>query len=126
MKLSIGGPNRSKFDLTTKELPAEGGTFQVKFNSDQLGVHEAYVKLSSRGAADKYVVLSVNCVTQLTGIEGVQAETYAAVRVFDAAGRLLRTSQQATENQALAGLAPGTYVLQLTTDKGVVTKKVKR
>lgn len=126
VKLSIGGPNRSKFDLTTKELPAEGGTFQVKFNSDQLGVHEAYVKLSSRGAADKYVVLSVNCVTQLTGIEGVHAETYAAVRVFDAAGRLLRTSQQATENQALAGLAPGTYVLQLTTDKGVVTKKVKR
>lgn len=61
VKLSLGGNNKSKFQLSTNTLPPEGGTFFVTFNSDLEGVHEAYLKLSSRGAADVFIPMAVFC-----------------------------------------------------------------
>ncbi len=56
--LKVGGSNPSNFTLSTSVVPVEGGEFTVKFKSDNEGVHEAYVKLSSRDAADKYIPMS--------------------------------------------------------------------
>ena len=93
IKLSLGGANKSKFKLSTTELDANGGSFSVTFNSDTEGVYSAYVKLSSRGAADKYVELTVNNTTA-TGISGIaegSSET-APVRVHALDGTCLGTS----------------------------------
>lgn len=90
--LSLGGNNKSKFQLSANTLPAEGGTFQVLFNSDQEGVHEAYVKLSSRGAADLYIPMAVLCKTG-TAVENPGAE---ALRIFTA-GRELHVTNAAAD-----------------------------
>lgn len=82
--LSLGGNNKSKFQLSTNTLPTTGGTFQVLFNSDQEGVHEAYVKLSSRGAADVYIPMAVLCKAG-TAVDNIGL---ASLRVF-ASGREL-------------------------------------
>ncbi len=68
ISLSLAGPNAGKFALYPEELPATGGKFAVAFESDQLGVHEAYVRLSSRGAVDKYIPITVLC-EETTGVE---------------------------------------------------------
>lgn len=93
IKLSLGGANKSKFKLSTTQLDANGGSFSVTFNSDKEGVHEAYVKLSSRGAADKYVVLTVNNTT-LTGIDTVATDstTLEPARVYTLDGTCVGTS----------------------------------
>ncbi len=71
--LKIGGNNASKFKLSTSTLEATGGTFTVTFESDKEGVHEAYIKLSSRGAADKYVPMAV-LAKNSTGLSATLAE----------------------------------------------------
>lgn len=110
IKLSLGGPNKSKFALSVKELPAEGGSFFVKFNSDKVGVHEAYVKLASRGAADKYVVLSVNNNLN-TGINEISADA-ADITVFSLNGTVVNQGKNITPAQAVKGLPVGTYIIQ--------------
>ena len=86
MKLKIGGPNRSKFKLSTTELGTDGGSFTVSFHSSDEGVHEAYVRLTSRGAADKYVALAVHN-TMATGIDAIPAAA-AHIVVCDIAAAL--------------------------------------
>ena len=71
--LKIGGNNASKFKLSTSTLDTAGGTFTVTFESDKEGVHEAYVKLSSRGAADKYLPMAV-LAKNSTGLSATLAE----------------------------------------------------
>lgn len=120
--LSLGGANKSKFKLSATELPAEGGTFSVSFNSDEEGVHEAYVKLASRGAADVYVVLSV-LNSSTTGTSSV-AVAPADIRVSDLSGRLLRSFKGVTSAKATEGLPTGVYLLTIVTGNGVSTEKV--
>ncbi len=55
VKFTVMGPNKSKFNTSVVELPLQGGNLQVIFKSDNIGLHEATLKISSRGAADKYV-----------------------------------------------------------------------
>lgn len=110
IKLTLGGANKSKFKISTSELPTEGGTFTVQFNSDEEGVHEAYVKLASRGAADKYVVLTVNN-TVNTGIAGISAAP-ANITVFALNGVALKSGKAITPAEAIKGLPTGTYILQ--------------
>lgn len=50
--LKIGGSNPSKFELVSSEFTTNGGTFKVKFSPKEVGIHSAYIKVSSRGAAD--------------------------------------------------------------------------
>ncbi len=123
LKLSIGGANKSKFKLSTTELPAEGGTFNVAFNSDVEGVHVAYVKLASRGAADKYVELAVNNTIQ-TGIDAITA-TPAHITIYDLAGNRIAERQNATPAEAVKGLAAGVYVIKTATDNSINTYKVQ-
>ncbi len=120
---SLGGPNKSKFQLSHTELPGFGGTFTVAFNSFDEGVHEAYVKLSSRGAADKYVVLSVNN-TIVDGIDGIPT-TPAHITVYDLNGNVVADKAQATPAEAVSGLSHGVYVVKATTADSIKTYKVR-
>ncbi len=139
IKLSLGGANPSKFKLSTQSLPAEGGSFTVTFNSNNTGVHEAYVKLASRGAADKYIPLSV-LVKDQSGIDGadlqtvsitqsnhrihISAEGLQQVSLYSASGLYL--GQYNAENGSIetTELARGIYLLQVTTAGTSTTHKV--
>lgn len=139
IKLSLGGANPSKFKLSTQSLPATGGSFTVSFNSTSLGVHEAYVKLASRGAADKYIPMSVLVKSQ-SGIDeanhqavsiaqqgtivNISAEGLQQVSLYSTSGILL--GQYAAENGStqIANLTGGIYILQVTTTTHNSTHKV--
>lgn len=108
--LSLYGGDKSKFSLSASSLPAEGGSFTVSFRADETGPYETYVKLSSRGAADKYVHVAV---TNTTGIESLRA-TPADIQVYDVAGRLVRRLERATPRQAASGLPAGIYLFKTT------------
>lgn len=122
--LSLGGPNKSKFKLSATSLPQAGGKFTVAFNSDEEGVHEAYVKLSSRGAADIYLPLSVNNKSQ-TGIETIGAGAKAKVEVFDVSGRLVRTLHNATVATSTHNLPQGVYVVKAQNGSTTEVAKIK-
>ncbi len=122
IKLTLGGPNKSKFKLSTNELPVSGGTFNVAFNSNEIGVHEAYVKLASRGAADIYVPISVNN-TVADGIGSINA-TPGHIEVFDLNGRKVCSMDNATPAQATKNLPSGIYTIKTTTAEGIAISKV--
>ena len=69
--LEVSGSRYINFGLSAYTLPAEGGDVTITFLSDQEGVHEAYLRLSSKGAADVYVPMAVRC-TAATGTESVR------------------------------------------------------
>lgn len=138
IKLSLGGANPSKFKLSTNSLPVEGGSFTVSFNSNDLGVHEAYIKLASRGAADAYIPLSV-LVEEASGIDTanlpvsiaqtgntvqVSAEGLQQVAIYNPAGLLL--NQYAAENGTILvpDLSAGMYILNVMTTHGQTIHKV--
>ena len=139
IKLSLGGANPSKFKLSAQSLPSEGGSFTVTFNSDNTGVHEAYVKLASRGAADKYIPLSV-LVKEQSGIDEsdvqaisitqwgqrirVSADQLQQVLLYSASG--MYVGQYNAENGAIETpeLSRGIYLLQVTTAGTSTTHKV--
>ncbi|MDY6035984.1 MAG: choice-of-anchor J domain-containing protein [Paludibacteraceae bacterium] len=125
IKLTIGGANAGRFELSTNTLPTSGGQFTVAFESDTEGVHEAYIKLASRGAADKYIALSV-LVKAATGLNAIDNDcTYVwadnatlhihsdephNIVVHDAAGRCIW--QQHTSTATLPAAA-GIYFVAI-------------
>ncbi|MCI6161122.1 MAG: choice-of-anchor J domain-containing protein [Prevotella sp.] len=113
VKLTVGGPNAGKFKLSTNMLPKEGGTFRVSFKSDKVGVHEAYVKVASRGAADQYIALSANN-KNATGLDTVSddADLGAVATVYDLSGKKVLTARQASLADIKAQLKKGTYVVK--------------
>lgn len=122
--LSLGGPNKSKFELTATTFPATGGKFAVKFQSDEIGVHEAYIKVSSRGAADVYIPVSVNNKDN-SGIVSITFEASPDVTVYDLSGRAVKTVKECKNyRQAIDGIAAGTYILKAVSKAGVQTTKV--
>lgn len=123
VKLTLGGPNKSKFNLSTPGLGLNGGKFTVSFNSLDAGVHEAYVKLSSRGAADRYIALSVNNTTA-SGIASIPADA-ARIVVYDLAGHVVADKAQATPAEAVSGLAKGVYVVKIIAANSISTYKVQ-
>ena len=78
--LSIEGANYNRFSLSAASLPAEGGSVEVSFEGKEVGVHEAYIRISSKGAPDKFVPLAVLCKEEGTGIEEVRSENANAAR----------------------------------------------
>lgn len=50
--ISSEGANKSRFKPSVKTLPVSGGSFTVEFSPMEAGIHEAYIKIASRGAAD--------------------------------------------------------------------------
>lgn len=123
VKLSLGGANKSKFKLSASSLDAAGGSFSVAFNSSEEGVHEAYVKLASRGAADKFIALSVNN-TVASGIAAIPANA-ARIVVYDLASHIVVDKAQATPSEAVNGLAKGVYVVKVIGTDSISTYKVK-
>ncbi|MCI6765130.1 MAG: choice-of-anchor J domain-containing protein, partial [Prevotella sp.] len=123
VKLTLGGPNKSKFNLSTPGLGLNGGKFTVSFNSLDAGVHEAYVKLSSRGAADRYIALSVNNTTA-SGIASIPADA-ARIVVYDLAGHVVADKALATPAEAVSGLAKGVYVVKIIAANSISTYKVQ-
>ena len=59
ISIALGGSNPSNFTITPTSLPAEGGILGVGFQSTEIGVHEAYLRIRSRGAADVYIPMAV-------------------------------------------------------------------
>ena len=71
VNVAIKGANYDKFQLSAETLPAEGGAITVSFQSDETGVHEAYVELSCSEAPTVYIPISVLC-QAAEGIEDVR------------------------------------------------------
>ena len=61
ISLSLEGANYNRFELSTAELPSTGGECIVSFEAQEYGVHEAYIRLASKGAPDIFVPLAVAC-----------------------------------------------------------------
>ncbi len=57
--VSVAGSNASKFSVVPAALLKIGGVVLVEFQSDQEGVHEAYLRVRSRGAVDLYIPMAV-------------------------------------------------------------------
>ena len=80
--LSIEGANYNRFSLAAVSLPAEGGSVEVFFEGKEVGVHEAYIRISSKGAPDKYVAMAVLCQEEGTGFESVQASDAKSQKIL--------------------------------------------
>lgn len=78
--ITVAGSNRSKFKVEPTTLPAEGGILAVGFQSDEEGVHEAYLHIRSRGAVDVYVPIAV-LVKQQTAVDDVNTPDTTATRL---------------------------------------------
>ncbi len=73
VSVAVKGANYDKFSISTETIPAEGGTFTIDFQSDEIGVHEAYIELSSSETPPVYIFLSVLCQNP-EGIEDVHGQ----------------------------------------------------
>lgn len=71
--VAIKGANYNKFKASSETLPAEGGALVVGFQGDQVGVHEAYIELSSPEAASVFIPMSVLCKDETTNFESIQS-----------------------------------------------------
>lgn len=80
--LSIEGANYNRFSLSAASLPAEGGSVEVSFEGKEVGVHEAYIRISSKGAPDKFVPMIVKCNELPTGVEDVQSDNVPCRKVL--------------------------------------------
>lgn len=80
--LSLAGPNYNRFELSASSLPAEGGEFTVSFEGEEEGVHEAYVVLSSEGAAEKAIPMKVRCVAS-QGVEQVPSDQIPSTKIIE-------------------------------------------
>lgn len=122
--LTLGGPNKSKFKLSTTTLPAEGGQFNITFNSDLEGVHEAYVKVSSRGAADVYIPVSVNN-KKTDGVGTISFVETPDVVVCDVMGRVIKEEKKCSSYKQLTqGLEQGYYIVISNTAEGAKSTKI--
>ena len=123
VKLTLGGRDKASIELSVKTLPAEGGPFAVKFKGEQENSYEAYVKLSSRGAATRYVSFFASPVTGIQHLATVQSDR---VVVMDKSGRIVSSVDGASVSSALAELPQGVYVVRATGASGTRTLKIKK
>lgn len=122
--LTLGGPNKSKFKLSVTTLPAEGGQFSLSFNSDTEGVHEAYIKVSSRGAADIFIPVSANN-KKSSGVEGLSFVGTPDVIVCDIMGRIIKEIKKCSSFVQLAeGIEQGYYFIISTSAEGTKSTKI--
>lgn len=93
ISVTIDGANKSKFQVAPATLPAEGGALAVGFQSELEGVHEAYLRLRSRGAVDVYIPMAV-LVKLSDAIENIGAPESADVRLLIENGTLFILTPQ--------------------------------
>lgn len=108
IKLTLGGGDKGKFELSLPTLPKEGGPIAVKYNGDE-GQYGCYVKLDSRGAATKYVYFFSVC---LTGINTLSLTPAESVLIYDLNGRLAASATGSSLSEKLDALPRGTYVIK--------------
>ncbi len=90
--VTIGGNNRSKFEVAPATLPKEGGALAVGFKSEEKGVHEAYLRIRSRGAVDVYVPIAVLVQTQTAMNDVTTPKAPAAQLILENGTLFIRTA----------------------------------
>lgn len=122
IKLKLGGANKSKFKLSTSELAAEGGSFTISFNALDEALYSAYVKLSSRGAADKYIEIAVanSKITSINALPSINAH----IVVYDLKGNIVCDNVNTTPTEAMSALASGIYIVKTITSNRIMVNKV--
>lgn len=140
IKISVGGANKSKFEPSVTTLPPTGGQFTVKFKSNDEGVHEAYIKIASRGAADIYIPIAVLC-KQTTDFHSTQilpqytidrnantltvnAQGLQSCIAYDITGRICASTDAKGTEAQLTLPAKGVYLLKVIADNVVTTQKL--
>lgn len=141
MTLKVGGSHPSKFKISEKTLPAGGGVFYATFNSDQIGIHEAFVSISSFGAVTRYVTMtahnrkgnSLETTEAKTAIAYVQdnelhilSDNMTNIQLFSITGQNVYNSNVINTNEFTLPieLNSGVYVIRIQTTHGVETVKV--
>lgn len=138
--LKMVGSHASSFTLSTTELPAEGGNFNVTFNSTDDGTHIAFVEMKSEGAPVSYIDItgkydSTNGIEAVAGnaiavefalsgrtLTALSSQSVESVEVFAASGALVAASTGKTAD--LSTLAPGIYIARATTAAGTATSRI--
>lgn len=123
VKIAMEGADKEHFAISATEVPAEGGQFTVLYRGAESGSYAIYVKLTSRGAVTKRMIVSAS---SIEGIQTAEVTANARVEVYDAAGRQLLRTDGAQIDTQLRTLPAGTYVLRFHTPQGVRTVKVAR
>lgn len=122
--LSLEGANPSKFSLSHETLPAEGGKFTLSFTSEEVGVHQAYVRLKSAGAPDTYIEVLANN-KENTGVVLPGVESAVRIAVYDLSGNLVVEETEAADALSqLRSRDKGVYILRTVAADGSV-KAVK-
>lgn len=122
--LSLEGTNPSKFSLSHETLPAEGGKFTLSFASEEIGVHQAYVRMQSAGAPDTYIEVLANN-KENTGVVLPGVESAVRIAVYDLSGNLVVEETEAAEALSqLRSREKGVYILRTIASDGSV-KAVK-
>lgn len=97
IKLHMVGSHAANFTLSTEELPAEGGSFDVTFTSEADGLHTGFVEMKSEGAPVSYIDIYATADSDYTGVGAVGTGSELTIAV---AGRWL-TARGADEVQAI-------------------------
>lgn len=106
--LKVSGPNASKFSVEPAELPATGGQFKVHFNSDEIGVHAAYIELTSEGAPLALISVEANNHVN-AAISGIATDSNEKVDVYNLQG--IRLMHNVSPAEAIKQLPAGLYIM---------------
>lgn len=121
IQLKLSGTNSDKFQIIPETISAEGGSFQIKFSSDILGNNEAILKLSSRGAADQYILISVDNKEQGSNIEISNIDAIVGdITIYDISGKKIKDVYNTTIEEVKKELKSGVYIVNI-----VITKDSK-
>lgn len=80
--MEIAGANYNRFKISSETVPAEGGVVAVAFKGEEEGVHQAYIRLYSKGAADVFIPMAVLC-KAAQGIEDVQRNNLQCTKFIE-------------------------------------------
>lgn len=140
--LKMVGSHASSFTLSTTEIPATGGSFDVTFNATENGTYIGFVEMKSPGAPVSYIDLTglydtTNGVEAVSGSAATSTVEFALsgrtltalstlpvekVELFAASGALVAASTGKTVE--LSTVAPGIYIARATTAAGTTTARI--
>lgn len=122
--ITLEGKYKDDFSLSSSVLPAEGGKFNVTYNGSYAdGYYGIYAKLSSEGAAPKYVAFFASIVS---GIQSVEVSAADRVEIIGIGGTVVARTSGTSVVETLSSLPSGTYVLKISGTSGSRTIKVSR
>ena len=107
ISLKMTGAHASKFTVEPAELPAEGGTFKVHFNSENTGAHEAYVSLTSEGSPEALIAVKAN--NDSSAVDAIGSDSDVKVNVYNLQGMQIKSDVDLKD--ATKGLPKGIYIV---------------